>query len=105
MFWGSRFGKQLPISLAQLPRIDAVIFSYHHYDHLDNGSVVALKDKVDCFYTPLGLGIPLGGWGVEANRITELDWWDSTTMDRLTLTYAPTQHFLGRGLMDKGKTW
>lgn len=101
MFWGSRFSKDLPISLAQLPRIDAVIFSQDHYDHLDYGSVVVSKDKVDCFYAPLGLGTRLREWGVAANRIAELNWWDTITMDGLTFTCAPEQHFSGRGLMDK----
>jgi len=104
IFGGSRFSKELPISLAQLPRLDAVIFSHDHYDHLDYGSVVALKDKVDRFYTPLGLGAHLREWGIEAGRITELDWWDAVTMDELTFTCTPAQHFSGRGIMDKGKT-
>ena len=99
-----RFNTKLPLSIAQLPHIDAVILSHDHYDHLDYQSIVQLKEKVNHFYTPLGLGVHLKKWGVAANNITELDWWQNTSIADLTLTCTPAQHFSGRGLNDKNKT-
>ena len=55
----NRFSKSLPIEIEKLPKIDAVIFSHDHYDHLDYGSIQLLKGKVDMFYTPLGVGAHL----------------------------------------------
>jgi L-ascorbate metabolism protein UlaG (beta-lactamase superfamily) len=99
-----RFSPKLPLSIAQLPYIDAVVLSHDHYDHLDYESIVQLKEKVNHFYTPLGLGVHLKKWGVPADNITELDWWQSTSLANLTLTCTPAQHFSGRGLNDKNKT-
>lgn len=45
-FGNKRYSKQLPISIDQLPPIDAVLLSHDHYDHLDYGSIQKLKHKV-----------------------------------------------------------
>jgi len=40
-----RFSKELPIAIEKLPHIDAVLISHDHYDHLDYGSIIKLKEK------------------------------------------------------------
>lgn len=99
-----RYSDELPISIEDLPNIDAVLLSHDHYDHLDYGSIVKLKDKVNQFYVPLGVGVHLQEWGIEESRIHELDWWDKTEHDSLKLVFAPSRHFSGRGLTDRSKT-
>ncbi|NND14850.1 MAG: MBL fold metallo-hydrolase, partial [Eudoraea sp.] len=76
-----RFSSELPIEVQQLPNIDLVLISHDHYDHLDYESISALKDKVDRFYTPLGVGVHLEEWGVAKEKIIELDWWQKSTLD------------------------
>ncbi|HEY9115699.1 MAG TPA: MBL fold metallo-hydrolase [Bacteroidales bacterium] len=104
MLGSKRFSKELPIEIEQLPQIDAVIISHDHFDHLDYGSIQKLKNKVKMFYTPLGVGVHLQKWGVEKERIVELDWWQETTFEDLTFVCTPAQHFSGRGLTDRGCT-
>ncbi|WP_241695497.1 MBL fold metallo-hydrolase [Winogradskyella litoriviva] len=99
-----RFNEELPISIDKLPKIDAVIISHDHYDHLDYKSIIALKNKVDHFYTPLGVGAHLQKWNVDKTKITELDWWQETYFKDLKLICTPAQHFSGRGLSDRAKT-
>jgi len=99
-----RFSKNLPIEIAKLPKIDAVIFSHDHYDHLDYGTIQLLKGKVDRFCTPLGVGAHLEEWGVAKEQIEEMDWWDETEYQGLRFTCAPAQHFSGRGFTDRAKT-
>lgn len=100
----SRYSSELPLELAKLPHIDAVVFSHDHYDHLDYASVLALKDKVEHWYTPLGVGNHLIAWGVDPVRVSELNWWDETAIGDIELVCAPARHFSGRGLFDRYAT-
>jgi len=100
----NRFSKELPIEIEKLPLIDAVLISHDHYDHLDYGSIKRLKDKVNMFYTPLGVGIHLQEWGIEKERIVELDWWQEVEFEELVFRCTPAQHFSGRGLNDRANT-
>ncbi|MEQ6121466.1 MBL fold metallo-hydrolase [Reichenbachiella sp. MALMAid0571] len=99
-----RFSNGLPIEIEKLPKIDAVIFSHDHYDHLDYGSIMKLKDKVKKFYVPLGLGAHLIEWGVAAENIHELNWWDEIKHEGLVFACTPARHFSGRGLGDRFST-
>lgn len=99
-----RYNDTLPIPIASLPEIDAVIFSHDHYDHLDYGSVMELKDRVGHFFVPLGVGAHLECWGVAPEKITELDWWEEVDFKGLKLAATPARHFSGRGLSDRMKT-
>lgn len=94
----------VPITAEDLPEIDAVIISHDHYDHLDKATIAALQHKTKRFIVPLRVGEHLTRWGVDKSHITELDWWQSTQLDSLEITAAPTQHFSGRGLFDRDKT-
>ena len=99
-----RYSKTLPIAIEQLPYIHAVIISHDHYDHLDYESILKLKDKVGQFYVPLGVSSHLLEWGVEPDRITELDWWQEVNVEGMAIICAPARHFSGRGLFDNFKT-
>ena len=97
-----------PLALDELPPLDAVIASHDHYDHLDRGVVRALARSATQartrFVVPLGVGAHLERWGVAPDRITELDWAESTTVGPLTRTATPARHFSGRGLGDRNHT-
>ena len=103
-FGAKRYSKELPIAIEKLPQIDAVIFSHDHYDHLDYHSVVKLKDKVGHFYVPLAVGNHLQEWGVSADAITELNWWEEVSFDAIKLVCTPARHFSGRGLTNRFST-
>jgi L-ascorbate metabolism protein UlaG (beta-lactamase superfamily) len=98
-FVGPKRFQPVPIAIAALPELDAVIISHDHYDHLDYPTIRELAATTDVpFVTSLGVGAHLEAWGVPAERIIELDWWDSWDHPRkaLTLTATPSQHFSGR---------
>ncbi|WP_413587342.1 MBL fold metallo-hydrolase [Bdellovibrio sp. HCB274] len=92
------------VELADLPKIDAIVISHDHYDHLDMDSIKFFKDKDVPFIVPLGVGAHLTSWGIAAERIQELDWWQSTKVADLELIATPAQHFSGRGMFNQNKS-
>lgn len=104
MLGGKRYSKSLPIEIQKLPRIDAVLISHDHYDHLDYGSIQLLKEKTNQFLVPLGVGAHLKAWGIENTRIQEFDWWQATNYEHLGLIFTPSRHFSGRGFLDRSTT-
>lgn len=103
-YYGPRRFFAPPLPVAELPELDRVVISHDHYDHLDKPTVEALAARGVEFVTPLGVGAHLERWGVPAERITELDWWEETTVGSLRLVATPARHFSGRGLRDRNAT-
>lgn len=96
----------LPISMKDLPKIDAVMISHDHYDHLDMHTVQYLASKGTRFIVPLGVGAHLDEWDVPKRQITELDWWESKEIGGLTIICTPAQHYSSRGIFDyKATLW
>jgi len=94
-----------PVAIADMPRLDAIIISHDHYDHLDDKTIVALAKKGTPIYTSLGVGAILHKWGVPKTQITEMDWWQSIDLgDGFTLTSAPARHFSGRSVFNRNQT-
>jgi L-ascorbate metabolism protein UlaG (beta-lactamase superfamily) len=95
-----------PVELEDLPRIDAVVISHDHYDHLDEGSIRWLAEHTDCqFLVPLGVGAHLAAWDVPERRIEDLDWDEDTKVGDLHITATQAQHFSGRGFSRDGTQW
>ena len=101
---GPKRFSDLPIQIAQLPRIDVVIISHNHYDHLDKASILALAPKVGRFLVPQKVGDILIQWGVDANQVQAMKWWDETDIGPTHFVFTPTQHFSGRSLTDQNET-
>ena len=93
-----------PIALEDLPPIDAVLISHDHYDHLDTPTIKALIGRVGHFVVPLGVGAHLEYWGVAAEQIIELYWWDEIEIAGVQLTATPARHASGRILIDNDRT-
>jgi L-ascorbate metabolism protein UlaG (beta-lactamase superfamily) len=98
-----------PLSLAELPSVDAVVLSHDHYDHLDAPTVRALARGASPafsgrFITTLGVGAHLERLGVAPDRIEELDWSEGTKVGDVNVVAVPAQHFSGRGALDRNHT-
>jgi len=104
-FVGPQRAQPPGLTLAQLPRIDVVLVSHNHYDHLDEGSVVALNAQAGgppLFVVPLGLKPWLADLGI--TNAVELDWWKSHQLGNVEIVLTPVQHWSGRGINDRLKT-
>ncbi len=93
-----------PLPFRELPKLDAVLISHDHYDHLDHPTIVRLARKDVDFVVPLGVGAHLQYWGVPETRITELDWWEEHEVAGVRLVATPSRHFSGRSLTDRDCT-
>jgi L-ascorbate metabolism protein UlaG (beta-lactamase superfamily) len=105
-FAGPKRFQPVPVAIDRLPPLDAVVISHDHYDHLDYPTILELARLNVPFFTSLGVGAHLEAWGVPAERITELDWWERVELPHsgLSITAAPSQHFSGRGLGGRNAT-
>lgn len=95
----------LPIDIPELPRIDTVLISHNHYDHLDEPSVrrlAAHREGSPLFLVPLGLKRWFLEKGIE--RVEEYDWWQSHDALPLRFTLVPVQHWSKRTLWDANRT-
>ena len=99
------------LAFDDLPRIDAVLISHNHYDHLDLATVRRLVNRgpaggEPCFYVPLGLG----PWFAAENirPVIECNWGDVISPNgvdvRMELGCVPAQHWSSRTPTDRRKT-
>jgi L-ascorbate metabolism protein UlaG (beta-lactamase superfamily) len=107
-FMGPKRFFQPTMGLDKLPKVDVVLISHDHYDHLGAQTIRQLA-KLEAtagarWVTALGVGKRLRGFGVKAAQITELDWTDTVEAGGLKLTAWPARHFSGRGLFDRFTT-
>ncbi len=93
-----------PIALDQLPPLDAVLISHDHYDHLQTETIQAMAGWDTTFVAPLGVGAHLEYWGVPAERIVEMDWWDRMPLGDGELVMTPSRHASGRQVLDQMRT-
>jgi L-ascorbate metabolism protein UlaG (beta-lactamase superfamily) len=96
-FAGPRRFHPPPVPIEHLPRLDAILVSHDHFDHLDHTTIRALAKLDAPFVTSLGVGAHLEAWGVAPDRIHELDWWDAVSLGDVRFHAAPARHFSGRG--------
>jgi len=102
-FAGPRRMRPPGVAFDNLPKIDLVLLSHNHYDHLDKNTIKRLIKKHDpSFIVPLGLIPLIRRYGTD--KVVELDWWTETDFSNLKITATPANHFSSRGLFDRDKT-
>jgi L-ascorbate metabolism protein UlaG (beta-lactamase superfamily) len=91
------------VSWENLPRIDAVLISHNHYDHLDLPTLRRLAARGDSTFI-----VPSGGAKLlraeKIGPVHELDWGESLTLSGFTIHCVPALHFSSRGLFDRNRT-
>jgi L-ascorbate metabolism protein UlaG (beta-lactamase superfamily) len=83
-------GEPLGISLADLPKLTAVVASHDHYDHFDIEAFAAYPDKAVAFFVARGMGDAARKAGF--TNVHELSPWESARSGSLTVTAAPGEH-------------
>lgn len=102
-FAGPKRLRPTGIKLESLPKIDAILISHTHYDHMDLRSIKRLceRDSPQIF-APLKNGQFINK--VSAINAIELSWWDSHSINEATnVTLVPARHWTSRSLIDENK--
>lgn len=89
----------------ELPKIDVVIISHNHYDHLDLETVKRLSKQPGgspLFLVPLGLKAWFAKQDID--NVIERDWWESHKVGEFEYHAVPVQHFSARTAFDRNKT-
>ena len=92
------------LRLGELPRIDVVVLSHNHYDHLDLSALQWLsRHRQPLLVAPLGLKAWLETRGVA--NVVELDWWQSQWASKeLEVICTPALHWSSRTPWDRCRT-
>lgn len=103
-FLGYRFPYEDFRPLEDLGEIDLIVFSHDHYDHLDYDTLMQVKDRTKAYLVPIGVGEHLRAWGIAADKITEIDWWQTAEFGGIEYTAVPARHFSGRSPGTRNRT-
>jgi len=100
-----------PVSLENLQKVDHVLISHNHYDHLDKKTVLSLHKLYPNIQWWVPQGVKKWFTNLGINSVNELGWWEGMHIhfkdnpsEGMLFTAVPTQHFSGRSLKDNGKT-
>ncbi len=104
-FIGSKRIRKPGIAIDDLPKIDIILISHNHYDHLDLPSLKTLA-KRDKPAVLTGLGVKDLLDEKSFSEINELDWWQDYTPSSggIRIIFVPAFHNSGRGLFDGEKS-
>lgn len=95
------------IAFDDLPKIDFVMVSHNHYDHLDTESLRRLLERDrPLILCPLGDGALISSLQPNASEfVRELDWWQFISTEKsglaVEIVFTPAQHWSARGLFDR----
>ena len=94
------------VTVGALPRIDVILVSHNHYDHLDLKSIHAIVDQqrggAPTVLVGLGVGNLLKKEGIPS--VSELDWDQSVTVKDTRFVFLEAIHTSRRGMWDTDKT-
>lgn len=98
-----RFPGEIPVA-SDFPKLDAILLTHNHYDHMDIPTIKALDGQTQRYFVPTGLAKTLIRHGIAAQKIQELTWHESAQLGTLQITCTPAHHNSRRTLWDGDKT-
>lgn len=92
------------IAFEKLPKIDVVLVSHGHYDHLDIATLSRLaKNFAPRVVTPLGNDVTMRS-ADSSIKAEAFDWHDRVELGGgIAVTLVPTRHWSARGMFDRNK--
>lgn len=87
-----------------LPKIDIILLSHNHYDHMDIDTLKKISNRDEqIIYTHLGVSDYLKKRDI--NGSIDMDWWDKIDYSQeIEIHSVPAQHFSARAISDRNRT-
>jgi len=89
------------LDVAHLGRIDAILVSHDHFDHLDWPTLRRLPRSTPVF---CGAGLARAFRRRGFHDVESMDWWEEATLGPLTISFVPAHHWSGRSLLRANTT-
>ncbi len=110
-FFGPKRRHDPSLEIENLPRVDYVVISHNHYDHLDRDSVKKLQQNFPDITWIVPLGVKKWFKKLGIHNVYERAWWEEIVLEspkhpevKIKATAVPTQHFSGRHCLNLNKT-
>jgi L-ascorbate metabolism protein UlaG (beta-lactamase superfamily) len=80
-----------------VPHPDVIMITHNHYDHMDEKTLMHFLPGT-LFLIPKGMA----SWFIRRGRKNyfEMDWWENCVVNKMKITYVPSQHWSKRALFD-----
>jgi len=100
---GPKRYRKVPMKIKDIKtKIDIVVYSHNHFDHLDQLALKDIEEHEPIYFVPLKFSSLLTTYNVPQSRIVELDWFETYELDNeFKFTFLPTQHWSNRSFNDK----
>ncbi len=85
-----------------LPKIDLVLITHSHRDHMDTATLKRLGPD-PLYVVPHGLGKWFKRAGMR--RIVEMAWWQQQELEGVNISFVPAEHWSRRNLFDINTSW
>lgn len=101
-FAGPKRAVPPPYDLSALPRLDAILITHNHYDHLDTATLARLRERAPCrIVVPLGNDTILRRFSSALNA-EAYDWGDRVALSpEVSATLLRCHHWSARWLGDR----
>lgn len=107
---GPKRQHDLCTKIEDLEKVDIVLISHNHYDHLDHPTIKKLHKHFPNIIWVVPKGLKKWFKRRKIHHVKELNWWENhrialgDNLPHLTFHSVPAQHNSGRGFFDRDKT-
>lgn len=98
-----------PCQLEDLPKVDLVLVSHDHPDHLELETASAIGNSA-VWVVPVGVGRHLESVGISKSNFHEMSWWEKIPLpgtdprEGWEVACTPAMHWSGRTMVDANST-
>ncbi len=105
MSWAGPKRHRAPgVRFEDLPKIDVVLVTHNHYDHMDIPTLKRIMERDHPrIFTGLGNAAFLAEKGIP--DAIDMDWWDEASVaEGVKIAFVPAVHFSARSMCDRNRT-